>query len=270
MISAAKAVKFAFRCSVFVCTGNILVRCASSSSNIMQTLRTDGLGGRGITFVPRSGEYTNLLVWMHGLGDTADGWASLMPQLQLVAAANTKIVLPTAPDRPISLNGGYEMPGWSDIYGLGEKDPEDRKGFDESAERVNAIVQQEIDQHGVSPSRVVLAGFSQGGAVALHTALRSPHKLGGVIALSSWLPLRADYPAQLSSTAASSLPVLQVHGDADMVVSYEWGKQSNAMLKNLLQAAPTPPAFHTIQGMGHSSDPEEIALVKSFLNSIFK
>ena len=78
------------------------------SSNSMQTIRRDGMGGRGVQFIPKSGQYSNLVVWMHGLGDTADGWASMMPQLKL---ENTKIVLPTANSRPIAINGGDAMPG---------------------------------------------------------------------------------------------------------------------------------------------------------------
>lgn len=98
--------------------------------------------------------------------------------------------------------------GWSDIYGLSEKDKEDRAGFDESAARVNAIIQREIDG-GIKPARIIVAGFSQGGAVAFHTALRSTHALGGCVALSTWVPLRADYPAALSE-AAKGLKILQV------------------------------------------------------------
>ncbi len=98
--------------------------------------------------------------------------------------------------------------GWSDIYGLKMTDREDRNGFDNSAARVNEIIQKEIDG-GVSPSKIVVAGFSQGGALALHVALRSAHALGGCVALSTWVPLRADYPASLSATART-LPILQV------------------------------------------------------------
>jgi predicted esterase len=194
----------------------------------------------GITYVPKSGEYSGLLVWLHGLGDTADGWASMMPSLGL---KDTKIVLPTAETRPISLNGGSPMPGWSDIYGLSDTDKEDKEGFAASAARVMAIVQQELDAGKVLPNKVVLAGFSQGGAVVLHAALRSPQALGGVVALSTWLPLRDHYPAQLSPTAGS-LRILQVHGDEDRVVSYKWGKNSHELLKTMVS---TPPAFHTIR-----------------------
>ena len=98
--------------------------------------------------------------------------------------------------------------GWSDIYGLSSSDREDRTGFDESAARVNTLLQQEIDK-GIAPARIVIAGFSQGGALAFHTALRSAHTLGGIVALSTWVPLRDDYPASFSS-AMSTVPILQV------------------------------------------------------------
>lgn len=94
------------------------------------------------------------------------------------------------------------------MYGLTREDKEDRDGLDESAVRIDAIIEEEI-QKGVRPSKVVVGGFSQGGAEALHAALRNPRPLGGVVALSTWLPLRADYPAALSP-AARTLPILQV------------------------------------------------------------
>jgi predicted esterase len=171
----------------------------------MQQIRSDGLGGRGITYVPSSGSYKNVVIWMHGLGDTADGWAALMPTLGL---RETKFILPTATNRPIAINGNMLMPGWSDIYGLDDRVNEDKVGFDESKVRVEKIVQTEID-NGIESKRIVIAGFSQGGALAFHTALRSPHSIGGCVALSTWVPFSADYPAALSP-AASSLKILQV------------------------------------------------------------
>jgi predicted esterase len=192
--------------SVFL--GSFLIKrsFAYSSSGIrMQKIRSDGLGGRGITYVPSSGSYKNVVVWMHGLGDTADGWAELMPTLGL---RETKFILPTATNRPIAINGNMPMPGWSDIYGLDDRVNEDRVGFDESKVRVDKIVQTEIDK-GIESKRIVIAGFSQGGALAFHTALRSSHSIGGCVALSTWVPFSADYPAALSR-AASSLKILQV------------------------------------------------------------
>ena len=105
------------------------------------------------------------------------------------------------------------MSGWSDINGLDSDSPEDEAGFNESAARVNALIDQEISTNNINPKKIVVAGFSQGGALALHVSLRYPVSLGGCVALSSWLPLRADYPAAFSATQ-SELPILQVHGDA--------------------------------------------------------
>lgn len=233
-------------------------------SNNMQSARNDGMGGRGVTFTPTSGTYSNVVVWMHGLGDTADGWASMMPSLGI---RDTKFIVPTAKSRPITINMGMPMPGmyllwpasiyhpayvfdlgcttlgWFDIYDLDEDSPEDADGFADTSKRINAFIQAEIDK-GVAPNRIVLAGFSQGGAVALHVSLRSEHSLGGCIALSTWLPFRSQYPDVLSS-AATNLPVLQVHGDEDQVVSYPWGKGSHEVLKGLLTSP--APEFITIE-----------------------
>lgn len=231
-----------------------------SKMNALKRIAGDSLGGAGVTYIPSSG-VKNVVIWMHGLGDTADGWASMMPGLDL---AQTKFILPTAKTRPISLNGGMPMPGWSDISGLQSSDKEDSKGFGESVERINQIIQKEVDA-GVDTKRIVVAGFSQGGAVALQLALRSPHPLGGCIALSTWLPLRADYPAALSPSS-SALKILQVHGSSDQVVHHKWGMMSHETLKTLLPGGEV--AFHTIKGMGHSSDPDEIKIVKQFLDKI--
>ena len=122
---------------------------------------------------------------------------------------DTKFILPTAPNRPISLNGGMSMPGWSDIMGLDADSAEDAAGFNESAERIKALIQKEVEG-GIPTKSILLGGFSQGGALALHTSLRYPSPLAGCVALSSWLPLRKDYPAALSPAAAAGLPVFQV------------------------------------------------------------
>ncbi len=101
-----------------------------------------------------------------------------------------------------------------------------------------------------------------GGALALHYSLRSPHQLAGCVALSTWLPIRADYPAAMSA-AGQSLPILQAHGDEDMVVNHAWGEGSSRILKSMISNP--APEFVTIEGMAHSSDPEEMAKVKEFI-----
>ena len=134
------------------------------------------------------------------------------------------------------------MPGWSDIIELDKAADEDSEGLKKSSARVNRIIQKELD-NGIAPAKIILGGFSQGGALALHTALRSDFSLGGCIALSTWLPLRADYPAAMT-TQAALLPILQVHGDRDEVVEHSWGASSHMLLKTLV---PNPiPIFETI------------------------
>lgn len=243
---------------------NRVLRFASFSliiarSIAMQASRGDGGGGKGIVLLPKSGTYSKVVFWFHGLGDTADGWSGLMPELKV---DDCKFILPTAPERPITINGGYEMPGWSDIFGLDMEAAEDKAGFGESAARVEALIKLEMDK-GIASNKILLGGFSQGGALALHISLRSPLTLAGCVALSSWLPLRKDFPAALSP-AAKTLPIFQVHGNADQVVNYAWGKNSHELIKTMITAP--APKFMTIPGMGHSSHPDEIDAVKVFAN----
>lgn len=148
---------------------------------------------------------------------------------------------------------------------MDENSPEDTIGFADSTRRIDNFIQSEIDK-GIPPQRIVVGGFSQGGAVALHTALRSSHSLGGCIALSTWLPFRDQYPNAMSAVA-SNLRVLQVHGDEDQVVSIHWGLTSFKVLKSML-TNPTP-EFIKIEGMGHSSDPEEMMEITRFLKYVF-
>lgn len=192
----------------------------------------------------------------------------------------TKYVLPTAPNRPISLNRGMKMPGWSDIRGLDARTPEDKVGFEESRARIERIIAEELSA-GIAPNKIVVAGFSQGGALALHTviscthcdhpfidivvkALRSDVALGGCVALSTWLPFRDEYPA-IKTAASDNVRIFQAHGTADNVVHFQWGKSSHEFLKTMCTK---PPQFMPIEGMGHSSHPSEIAAVDQFLMSV--
>lgn len=113
-----------------------------------------------------------------------------------------------------------------------------------------------------------MAGFSQGGALSLHTALKSSYNIGGCIVLSSWLPFTGDYSAStIPENKKESLKIFQAHGDADNIVLYEYGKESYEFLKTL--GFKNKPKFYKINGMGHSSDPEELGLVKKFITENF-
>ena len=152
------------------------------------------------------------------------------------------------------------MPGWTDIYGLSEDAPEDKEGFDKSAEAIMKLVDAEKAK-GISPKSIAIGGFSQGGAVALHVAMRIPEPIGAVIVGSSWLPLRDDYPAS-KGAGADATPFLLCHGDADQVVPHKWGLHSSDKLKELGIKSVT---FETYNGMPHSACDAELDSMKDFL-----
>lgn len=165
----------------------------------------DSLDGRGISIVPTSEKYDKVIIWFHGLGDTAEGWSKILPQLNI---PNTKYIVPTAPIRPIKMYGNMPLPSWSNVIGLGKSFEEDREGFDNSTHRINRIIESELAA-GILSKNILIGGYSQGGALALHITLRSRWILGGCVVLSGWLPFKDDYPAALSQSA-KSIPILQV------------------------------------------------------------
>ena len=124
----------------------------------MKRINGDGIGGRGITLIPQS-SYENVLIFFHGLGDSASGWAALMPSLSI---EKTKYILPTASPHSISLNNGLKMNAWSDLKGLDSTFDEDSDGLARSSDRVNCLIQKEIDS-GIGSNKIVIGGFAQGG-----------------------------------------------------------------------------------------------------------
>lgn len=210
-----------------------------------------------MTLTP-SGGHDGVVIWMHGLGDTAMGWYQALWGL----APRMKIVLPTAETRPITLNGGMSMPGWFDIVGLDSSAPEDAEGMAESSARVRRIMEKEMEEGGLGPEAVIIGGFSQGGAVALHTALRADVKLGGCVAASTWLPLREEYPGALGS-AAQDLRVLFCHGTEDPVVRPSWGRGSHDFLIENLGIANV--SWREYEGMPHSACEDELEDIRTFL-----
>ncbi len=168
---------------------------------------------------PATAEWT--VIWLHGLGADGHDFEPIAAELGLEAV---RFVFPHAPVRPITINGGLAMRGWFDIVGFGAAAPQDETGIRASAAAVSRLIDAE-EARGVPSERVVLAGFSQGGAIALHAALREPRPLGGAIALSSFLPLAASLGAE-KSPANASLPILVAHGRADNVIPIAMAEQS--------------------------------------------
>jgi phospholipase/carboxylesterase len=195
------------------------------------------------------------VVLMHGLGADGHDFEPVVPEIGI---RGIRWVFPHAPVRRVTINGGYPMRAWYDIVGLDRRSPEDQEGLAGSAAGVRALVEREKER-GVPADRVVLAGFSQGGAVALHTALRHPERLGGVIALSTYLPLAAHL-AEHAHPANAALPIFMAHGLHDVVVPRSLGEGS----RDALLARGYDVEWHTYP-IQHGVCSEEIADVRAWL-----
>ena len=170
------------------------------------------------------------VIWLHGLGADGHDFEPVVPELRLPGAARLRFVFPHAPVRPVTLNMGMPMRAWYDIYQLGGS-REDGEGIRASQAQVERLIARERAR-GVAAQRIVLAGFSQGGAIALHTGLRHGERLAGVLALSTYLPL-ADTLAAERSDANGALPVFMAHGGYDDIIPVERARQSYAQLEAL-------------------------------------
>lgn len=169
-----------------------------------------------------------------------------------------KVICPTAKTIPVTLNAGFRMPSWFDLKTLDIGGPEDEDGIKTAAKQIHTMIDNEI-KDGIPASRILLGGFSQGGALALYSALLFPDKLAGVIALSCWLPLHKSFPAAMKSP--NDISVLQCHGDCDPVVPYKWGQMTASVLKSILKN----PEFKTYNGLMHTSSDEELHDMKQFI-----
>ncbi len=171
------------------------------------------------------------VIWMHGLGADGNDFVPVVPEFGLAGAPHIRFVFPHAPMQPVSINNGYVMRAWYDVkWGdlEGHSKQADEPGVRSSQAAIGRLIEREISR-GVSADKIVLAGFSQGGAVALQTGLRYPQQLAGVMALSTYLPL-AESLAQEATAENHKTPVFMAHGTQDGVVAYEMGTRSRDAL----------------------------------------
>ena len=162
------------------------------------------------------------VIWLHGLGADGSDFVPVVPELGLAAEPGIRFIFPHAPAIPVTCNGGYVMPAWYDIISLEANSRSvDAAGIVASRQAISALVARE-NQRGIPSQRIVIAGFSQGGAIAYSTALSYPEKLAGVIALSTYIPLPGLLAAE-ATPANRTIPIFAAHGTADEVVSFELG-----------------------------------------------
>jgi len=175
---------------------------------------------------------TRAVIWLHGLGADGHDFEPVVAQFDAARLPPTRFVFPHAPLRPITINGGYVMRSWYDIVSLDfTQRREDPQGVRDSALQLEALIARE-NARGIADRHIVLAGFSQGGAIALHTALRHRARLAGVLALSTYLPL-AETVASEAAFANRDLPIFMAHGEHDPVIPYSFGERSGAYLRSL-------------------------------------
>jgi phospholipase/carboxylesterase len=200
------------------------------------------------------------VLWLHGLGADGHDFEPVVPQLRLPPQLRVRFVFPHAPARPVTLNMGMRMRAWYDILQLGGG-REDEAGIRESQALLEALIARER-RRGVTAQRIVLAGFSQGGAIALHTGLRHAERLAGILALSTYLPLAASVAAERSA-ANAGVPLFMAHGRFDDIIPLERARQSRALLEGLGCKV----EWHEY-AMPHAVCGEEIAHIAAWLRAV--
>ena len=202
------------------------------------------------------------VIWLHGLGADGHDFAPIAPELVAADWPALRFVFPHAPVRPVTVNGGMPMRAWYDIAGFDLLTRQDEAGIRASIAAVEALIARE-NERGVPDERIVLAGFSQGGAIALAAGLRHAKRLAGIVALSTYLPI-ADTLAAERSAANADVPIFQAHGTFDPVVIPPRGSDS----RDLLQSLGYRVDWHAYP-MAHAVCPQEIADLRTWLGKRF-
>ena len=203
---------------------------------------------------------TGSIIWLHGLGADGHDFEPIVPELRLPESLALRFVFPHSPVRPVTLNGGLPMRAWFDIRSLDREGQPDVAGIEASCALVDDLVALELER-GVERDQIVLAGFSQGGVIAMHAALRRDAPLAGLMVLSSYLPLQsrlAGYPIR------ADLPVFVAHGEFDPVLTLDMGRESCARL----QETGLRPEWHSYP-MAHGVCAEEIRDISQWLQSVY-
>ena len=212
--------------------------------------------------IPPQSAHKYTVIWLHGLGADGHDFESIVPQLHLSAEPNIHFIFPNAPIQPVTINGGMPMRAWYDILEMSLERKVDVAGIYQSEHLLGQLIEREMAK-GIPSEQIMLAGFSQGGVIALHAGLRYPHKLAGIIGLSTYLPTLEPLKTERSA-ANSSTPVFIGHGILDSVVAIESGKAAFNALVDLGYNV----EWHDYL-MEHSVCIEEISHLSMFMNAVF-
>jgi len=226
-----------------------------------------------LTIQPTS-PHTATVIFIHGLGDSGHGWRHVAEQfISDPALSHIKWVLPHAPRRPVTLNGGAIMPAWFDVYETGTTSLEDVSGEVASARAIGALVDTEIQADSLSADRIVLGGFSQGCAIAALACLTSVHRLAGLAALSGRVPAR-DEIKKLASPYATDTPIFWAHGTTDPVIHFESTRKGVDFLKTEVGIAAAGELgapgidFRAYAGLPHSTSEQELSDLGQWLKKV--
>ena len=206
------------------------------------------------------------IIWLHGLGADGHDFEAIVPELRLPESLPLRFVFPHAPVRPVTVNGGMAMRAWYDIRSFDAEGRADETGVRESSALLDALVAAEIER-GMPAKRIVLAGFSQGGAIVLHNALRSGHRLAGLMALSTYMPLPHLFASEVVSQAEAqdrAMPVFMAHGSQDPMVPLAAGAEAAEMLRT----AGFDVEWHDYP-MAHGVCPQEIVDIRAWLITVY-
>lgn len=201
------------------------------------------------------------VIWLHGLGADGNDFVPIVPELELPSDLAIRFIFPHAPVRAVTINAGMQMRAWYDILGIDRAMREDDNGIRTSQAQVGALIAKEKER-GIPAQRIVLAGFSQGGAIALQAGLRYPEKLAGIMALSTYLPLR-DSLAGEASPANRAIPIFMAHGTQDYMLPFQLGEFSRDQLREQGYAID----WHAYP-MAHQVCGEEIRDVSAWLTQV--
>lgn len=199
------------------------------------------------------------VIWLHGLGADGHDFAPIVPELNI---PNTRFIFPHAPHRAITMNNGYEMRAWYDLYGLTLQTKQDEAGMRAMQQEIELLIEAEQAQ-GIPADKIVLAGFSQGGAMALFTGLRYPKKLAGILALSTYVSLKEKITDE-AHQANKDTPIFMAHGSFDSIITLDTCLVSRHLLEDLDYQV----EWHEYP-MPHSVCSEEIEDIARFLKQVF-